>query len=364
MGTKPHVFIAPARYIQGADVIMEIGAHIAPLGKQVLAAGGIRGLQQTRKGREASFAAHGIAQVEHVFGGETCDAEIDRMAAFAAENECDVLLACGGGKVIDTVKAAGEKLCLPVVIVPTIASNDSPCSALAIVYNEDGTFNRRQVTRHSPDLVLVDSAIIAAAPVHFLVAGMGDALATWFEADACYKSGAINLPGGTVSLSAITLARLCYDTLMEHGISAKSACEQNVVTPALDKVIEANTLLSGLGFESCGVAVAHALSEGFSAVPEMHAFSHGEMVAFGLLAQLVMENHPDTDAVLDFCRAVGLPTTLADLNAGELDRAALLRAAEIAADPNAPAHNMPFPVTAEMLVDAMLAADALGRAAK
>ena len=364
MGKRPHIFIAPAKYIQGAGVISEAGAHIAPLGSRLLVAGGKTGLAQTRPGRDASFAEHGLSQVEHIFGGETSDAEIGRMAASAEQNECDALMASGGGKVIDTVKAAGEKLGLPVIIAPTIASNDSPCSALAIVYNEDGTFNRRQVLRRSPDLVLVDTAIIAAAPVHHLVAGMGDALATWFEADACYKSGAINLPGGTVSLSAITLARLCYDTLMEHGIDARQACEQNTVTPALDKVIEANTLLSGLGFESCGVAVAHALSEGFSAIPEMHAFAHGEMVAFGLLAQLVMENHPDTGAVLDFCRAVGLPTTLAALNAGGLDKSALLRAAEVAADPNAPSHNMPFPVAAEMLVDAVLAADALGRAAK
>jgi glycerol dehydrogenase len=357
------IFAAPGRYVQGAGAINEIGEHIAPLGGRVLAAGGSSGLAATREGRNKSFSEHGITQFEDVFHGETCDAEINRLTALAKANACDVLLASGGGKVIDTVKAAAENLGICCVIVPTIASNDSPCSALSVIYNEDGTFHRLLPLKKNPDLVLVDTSIIAKAPVRQLVAGMGDAVATWFEADACMKSDSLNNSGGHISITAITLAKLCLDILLEYGPAAKLACENQAVTPALEKVVEANTLLSGLGFESGGVAVAHALSEGFSVIPDAHHYAHGEKVAFGLLVHMIIENRPSEmiDKILRFCIEVGLPVTLADIGCGQVDRKILRLAAETAAEPGKPSHNMPFRVTGEMIYHAMIAADAMGR---
>jgi glycerol dehydrogenase len=335
MENKPRIFISPARYVQGAGAIFELGLHTAPLGKNALVVGGNTGLAATRAGREKSFAEHGIRQTEALFSGESSDRELDRLTRLAEESGCDVIAASGGGKAIDAVKAAASRLGLPAVIVPTVASNDAPCSSLSVVYNDDGTFNRLLPLARNPDRVLVDTAIIAAAPVRQLVSGMGDALATWFEADAGYRSGALNVPGGTITLTAVTLARLCYDTLREYGVAAKLACERHVVTPALEKVVEANTLLSGLGFESGAVALAHALSEGFSEIPSMHGYSHGEKVGFCLLVQLVLEGRP-TDETLDvfkFCKTVGLPVTLRDLGSEDADRALLRKAADLAAEP-------------------------------
>jgi len=212
----------------------------------------------------------------------------------------------------------------------------------------------------------VDTSIIVRAPVRFLVAGIGDALATWFEADACYKSGSINLPGGSITLTGIKLARLCYDTLIEFGLDAKTAGENKTVNTAFERVVEATTLLSGIGFESGGVAVAHALSQGFSLIPEIHELMHGEAVAFGLLAQLLLDKSAESDVemVFSFCHKIGLPVTLEDMNAGKTDRSTLLRAAEFAAAPGKPSGNMPFKITGEMLLEAIYAADAMGRALK
>jgi len=77
-----------------------------------------------------------------------------------------------------TGKIVADRLGIPVVVVPTIASTDAPCSACAVVYNEEGVVVRVEYQKRNPDLVLVDSEIIAQAPERFLVAGMGDALAT------------------------------------------------------------------------------------------------------------------------------------------------------------------------------------------
>jgi glycerol dehydrogenase len=366
MDITAHIFGAPGRYVQGAGVINELGKFLAPLGRHVLVVGGKAGLAATKAGRDSSLPAYGLTQTEALFGGEVSEGEIRRLAALGRAHGCDVLLASGGGKAIDAVKAAAEDLGVPAVIVPTIASNDAPASALSVLYHEDGTFHRLRPLKNSPALVLVDTRLIADAPVRQLVSGMGDALATWYEADACCKSGALNNFGGLMTSAALGLAKLCRDTLLEYGRDAVRSCENRAVTPALEYVVEANTLLSGLGFESGGVAAAHALSEGFTVLHEMHGYTHGEKVAFGLLAQLALEGRPASEIreICRFCIDVGMPVTLSDLGCADVDEARLRMAAEAAAEPGRPSHNMPFPITGGMLYEAVRAADALGRQMK
>jgi glycerol dehydrogenase len=355
------IFGGPDRYVQGAGAAASLGRHIAPVGDRVLVAGGRTGLRETREGREKSFGEYGIWQVEEVFRGETCDSEIERIALIARSNGCSVIMAAGGGKVIDTVKAAAESLNVPAVIVPTIASNDAPCSALSVVYNEDGTFDRIMPLKKSPALVLVDTAIIARSPARQLVAGMGDALATWYEADACSKNGSLNCFQGGVSAAALALARLCLDTLLEFGREAKQSCEEQRVTPALERVVEANILLSGLGFESGGVAVAHSMSESFSQIPVMHHYTHGENVAFGLLVQMALENRPEEEIqkIALFCAGVGLPVTLSGFGYYERGEE-LIKVAEDAVLPGKPAHNLRPGLTGAEIYEAILRADAIG----
>ncbi len=166
----------------------------------------------------------------------------------------------------------------------------------------------------NPAAVLVDTAIISAAPTRFLVAGMGDALSTWFEARSCERTQSVNECGGLSTAAGLAIARLCYDTLLSYGVAARLANERHIVTPALDRIIEANTLLSGIGFESAGLAAAHSIHNGFTALKETHSFYHGEKVAFGVLAGLQLANAPPDEvaAAYSLCEAVGLLTTLSD----------------------------------------------------
>lgn len=360
------IFIAPAKYVQGAGALRELGGHVASIGRHALVVGGKSGLAATWDILMQSFRsvrACSLTAVPEQFGGETTDAEIARIANLARTQACDMLIAAGGGKAIDAVKAAAEQCGIPAVIVPTIASNDSPCSALSIIYNTDGSFNRLQPLKRNPALVLVDTEIIASAPVRQLIAGMGDAIATWYEADACFQSGARNLSGGTVTQTALALARLSRDILLEHGAAAVRECRAHTPGTALERVVEANTLLSGLGFESAGVALAHALSEGFSAVPALHHATHGEAVAFCLLVQLMLERRDEAElrTIYAFHRSVGLPVTLAELGGAQATEAELRRAADIAAEPGRPSHNMPFEVTGPDIYNALLRADAYGQ---
>ena len=178
----------------------------------------------------------------------------------------------------------GYEMKIPVIIVPTIAATDAPCSALSVIYSEHGVFERYLVLPKNPDCVLVDTTLVANAPVELLVSGMGDALATYWEADTCAKSCKPNALTGACppTLSSLALARLCYDTLLEYGLQAKLAVEKKSVTPAVEAIVEANTLLSGLGFESGGLAGAHAVHNGLTVLEASHDKFHGQKVAFGV----------------------------------------------------------------------------------
>ena len=208
---------------------------------------------------------------------------------------CDVVVGMGGGKALDTAKAVAENLGLPCVIIPTVASNDAPCSGVAVLYNDAGVVIKAVLMRRNPDLVLVDTGIIANAPRRLFAAGLGDALSTWFEARACKNSGARTMARGNVSNTGLMMARLCYDLLMEKGRDALAAVERHEVTPALEDVVEATIYLSGLGFENGGLAAAHAVNDGFAQEPQAHGMYHGEKVAFGTLVQLVLEKAPQEE---------------------------------------------------------------------
>jgi glycerol dehydrogenase len=195
---------------------------------------------------------------------------------------------------------------------------------------------------------------------------MGDALATWFEAKTCVAGCVKNMRGGASTQSALALATLCYDTLLQDGAEALRAVQTRVVTVALERLVEANTLLSGLGFESSGLAAAHAVHNGLTAAAGTHAFFHGEKVAYGLLVQLVLEGQPRTvvEPVLRFSTEVGLPITLAEIGLAELPKEGLHQIAGRATAKGETIHNEPFEVRPDMVADAILAADALGRAWK
>lgn len=358
------VFIAPGKYVQGSGVIHEIGGHVAALGSKALVIGGKRALAATQEAIKDSLSRIGMSAVVEGFGGECSKTEIKRVTGIARKNSVDLIIAVGGGKVIDTGKAVACGLKLPVVVVPTIASTDAPCSAVAAIYTDDGVFEGVEVAPHNPNCVLVDTDIITNAPVDTLVAGMGDALATFWEADSCYKSRKPNpRTGGTPpSEAAYMLSRLCYDTLLRWGVEAKLSAERKVVTPALEKIVEANILLSGLGFESGGLAGAHSVCMALDVLPSPRKKYHGEKVAFGTLVQLVMEGRSrgDINEVMGFCRSVGLPTNLAALGVIAPSEADIMKVAEGAIKEGRPIHSTWFPVTAKMVYSAIWAADAIG----
>ncbi len=353
---------SPGKYIQGKDVLSQIGRFASQYADKYLVISDQFVMELANKKITGSFAASKTSMIIEAFKGECSQNEINRLLAILKKNACNGVIGVGGGKTLDTAKAVAYHAKTPVVVVPTIASTDAPCSALSVIYTDAGAFESYLLLPSNPNVVLVDTAVVAAAPARLLAAGMGDALATYFEARASYQHHATTMAGGEATETAMRLARLCYDTLLAEGYKAMLAVEKKVVTEAVERIVEANTYLSGVGFESGGLAAAHAIHNGLTVLPETHPFYHGEKVAFGTLTQLILENAAveELDTVCAFCTQIGLPITLAQLDVRENIEEKMRKTAEAACAEGETIHNMPFPVTPDKVYAALITADQYG----
>ncbi|MEI6173747.1 MAG: glycerol dehydrogenase [Bacteroidota bacterium] len=352
--------VFPGKYIQAENAINQLPDMVRLLGKRGLLLAAPSAKNRILPGYFRNEPADWI-QVEE-FGGECSEKEIKRIEKIIHSKKIDVLVGMGGGKTIDTAKIAADRAGIPVIVVPTIASTDAPCSGCAVIYTDKGVFDSVFYQKMNPQVVLVDTTVIAHAPVRFLVSGMGDALSTWFEARSCERTQSENACGGYSTMAGLNLARLCYETLLQYGTAARMAVEKKIVTPALNHIVEANTLLSGIGFESSGLATAHSVHNGLTALSETHAFFHGEKVAFGVVTGLhLTDAEPEEmETVYAFCAEVGLPTTFSEIGLMKVTREKLMEVAVRACAPVECIHHEAGLVTPERVLNAMIAADAMG----
>lgn len=366
-------FICPTKYVQGEDEILNLGYFVKTFGDSALLIAHPDDVKRVQEKLKRTAEKFNIRFVESGFCGECSRREVARLQELAKESKCTCTIGLGGGKAIDTAKcvAEGENL----IVVPTIAATDAPTSHSAVLYTPEGAFDDYAYFKQSPSVILIDTTVIAHAPVRFLVSGMGDALSTFFEARAnvqSYSKVNAGLPCGfregvcgeaRGTKAAFALASLCYESLLEDGWKAKIACENHVVTESLEKIIESNILLSGLGFESGGLAAAHAIHDGLTILEGTHKYFHGEKVAFGTIAQLTLENAPmeEIEEVLDFCLSIGLPVCLEDIGVDHITEEELYQVAEKACIPEESIYAMPFPITVEKVAAAITLADSIGK---
>lgn len=360
------IFATPSKYVQGLGASNEIGKHVKDLGKKALVMGGPTSISLVENAVKKSFEENKVAIVGIDRTVKECTHEaINRLSQEGKSKGAEVIVGVGGGKAVDTAKGVAFKLGLPIALVPTQCATNADASALSVVYTEKHQFVEYLVYPKHPELVLVDTDIVGRCPPQHVVRGMGDAIACKFEAEACKASSSPSFLGGLATDAGLALTRICFENLMNYGLMAKMSMEIGAVTPAVERIIESIKLLSGVGWEANGLAAAHAVHNGLTVVPGLHA-EHGEIVAFGTLTQFVLEcRSPDEMyPIVDWCTQLGLPTTLSQLGIGNVDKDALMKAGEKACDPKDTMGNMPFQVTPEMVRDAILVADSIGKARK
>ncbi|MGJ0914339.1 glycerol dehydrogenase [Enterococcus avium] len=275
------VFVSPMTYRQGENVLWNHLEDILAFGQ--------KGLIVT-DGFVYQMLGEQLCQKLMKLGG--------KISVWLVEEErpsetFDYIIALGGGRAIDLGKALAFESNYPCIVIPTSASTDAPTSRISVNYR-NGYFEKYSYYTKGPDLVLVDTAILINSPVHFLTAGIADGLSTSVEARAVRENSGVNTLGAVPTLAAEAIAEKCREVLLEFAEDAVEANEKHTITPAFEAVVEANTLLSGIGFESGGLSIAHALHNAMVSLwgREIKG-SHGQIIALTTLQQLRIEGREE-----------------------------------------------------------------------
>lgn len=349
--------VAPAQVLRGSQALALSGEAIARLGQRPLVVGGDRTLATLTPQLQPVLEQQQLRYSLASYSPDCSEASLSSLREAVTSHQADLVIGIGGGKALDTAKLLAYQCKLPVVTIPTSAATCAAWTGLSNIYSDQGAFLYDVSLARCPDLLILDYSLIQTAPQRTLVAGIGDALAKWYEASVSSGSSPV-----TLIIAAVQQARVLRDILFQKSTDAL----QEPGTEAWREVVDATVLLAGviggLGGAQCRTVAAHAVHNGLTHLPAAHDALHGEKVAYGILVQLRLEemlqgNQLAASArqqLLKFYAQIGLPQTLDDLNLGNITLAELRKAAEIACNPNSDIHRLPFKVVPEQLMAAMV----------
>ena len=345
---------SPQNYLQEPGLLVRAGELIRPLASHLRILTSPRAWQAVNPQLIHSLEQSGIRWETEYLQGECTAQAVAGFRDNVQQQGAEGILAVGGGRVLDTAKAANEALGdRQLITVPTLAATCAAWSPLAIIYNSQGGHLSSNELSQMPALILVDSAIIAASDSRYLRSGIVDALAKWYEFEPFQRKNSHLL---ALDLK-VAAARQATDIFLRQGAAAVVANQSQQVTADLEKVIEANIALAGLANSVRGSlatpGVAHVIHDTLTHQPELHDWLHGEKVGFSLLLQSLLDNglqQPDPQ-LLSLLRQFGTPLRLPELQG---DRAARLY--QIAHQIRFPAdslNDLPFAVTSATLLQAL-----------
>jgi glycerol dehydrogenase-like iron-containing ADH family enzyme len=355
---------SPEVYVNEPGVLEAGGELIAGIGRRAFIIAGKTALFTISGRFLAGLEQAGVRYETVLFEGYCTRGDIEEFSRQASEYGADVLVGIGGGRILDLVKAVGDRLEVPVAAVPTVAATCAAWSALSVLYDKTGVYEEAVKLNHAPRLVLADTEVLASAPARYLAAGIGDTLVKWYES----VPHAGPKPQSVAALAGVQAGRLALDLLNRYARDAYRAAAGKKITDGLIYAIDAIILLAGqAGSISDGdskAAVAHSIHNSLTRYVGTHHTLHGEKVAFGLLAQLHLEGKPQGEIVTltELLIDLGLPVTLAQLGilpGGPVSAADIAQGVAVGEAAQA---TLPFQVTPGLLEQAILWADALGEA--
>ncbi|CAB11766.1 Glycerol dehydrogenase Gld1 [Schizosaccharomyces pombe] len=358
--SKDRIFTSPQKYVQGRHAFTRSYMYVkkwATKSAVVLADQNVWNICANKI--VDSLSQNGMTVTKLVFGGEASLVELDKLRK-QCPDDTQVIIGVGGGKTMDSAKYIAHSMNLPSIICPTTASSDAATSSLSVIYTPDGQFQKYSFYPLNPNLIFIDTDVIVRAPVRFLISGIGDALSTWVETESVIRSNSTSFAGGVASIAGRYIARACKDTLEKYALSAILSNTRGVCTEAFENVVEANTLMSGLGFENGGLAAAHAIHNGMTAIHgPVHRLMHGEKVAYGTLVQVVLEDWPleDFNNLASFMAKCHLPITLEELGIPNVTDEELLMVGRATLRPDESIHNMSKKFNPSQIADAIKAVD-------
>ena len=351
------LLLAPACVLRGEGSLLQAGEAIARLGNRPLIVGGDRTLSVVQPPVQSLSDRYQLKAAQATYSPDCSEASLASLKTAVQGHQADLIVGVGGGKALDTAKLLAHQCQLPVVTVPTSAATCAAWTALSNIYSDEGAFQYDVPLNRCPDLLVLDYDLIKTAPVRALVAGIGDAIAKWYEASVSSGSSP-----ATLTIAAVQQARVLRDILLQKSAAALQTPGGEDWREVVDATVLLAGVIGGLGGANCRTVAAHAVHNGLTHIPAAHEAFHGEKVAYGILVQLRLEEMVQGNQLaasarqqlLKFYSEIGLPQTLEDLGLKGATLAELRHAAEIACHPRSDIHRLPFPVMPEQLIAAMV----------
>lgn len=343
-----------ASYSIGINIYEEVEKVCSAYGQKAFLLGGQTALQKGETVLKAALQGSSLEIIETAVYGKDCTTtNINYWAEHIKALKVDMIFGMGGGKALDTAKSVAKQLNLPIFTFPTIASTCAATTALSVVYKDNGDFDRFEFFDRPAQHCFIDLQMIADAPAKYLRAGMGDTIAKYFECHLASRNDHLEHS----SLLGRTISNNCYFPVIEHGVKAYEDCLNHEISYALEQVVLANIVTTGmvsvLVIDDYNCAIAHSvyyglvLLEGFE-----ERYLHGDVVAYGVLVQLAVDDQiAMLEEVRDFMKKLNMPTTLKEMEVA-LDRKALEEVLEEIVNGPDMIH-LPYKVNKEMIYEAM-----------
>lgn len=349
--------IAPARVLRGEHCLTNSVPEIAALGVRPLVVGGNQTLKVIADLLLPALEAAKLKSETASYAPDCAESSLARLKATVQEHEADVIIGVGGGKALDMAKLLADQCGLPIATIPTSGATCAAWTALSNVYSEVGAFQYDVTLSRCPDLLILDYGLVRTAPQRTLVAGIGDAIAKWYEASV--SSGDAT---STLLISAVQQARVLRDILFQKSAIALQDPDSDAWREVVDATVLLAGVIGGIGGADCRTVAAHAVHNGLTHLLEAHDVLHGEKVAYGILVQLRLEEMVQGNQLaasarqqlLKFYSEIGLPMSLEDLGLKDITLTSLRQVTAIATQPQSDIHRLPFTVSAEQLAAAMV----------
>ena len=349
--------IAPARILRGEHCLANSGPEIAKLGTRPLVVGGECTLKVVKPFLEPVLKAQELVSLSSSYSPDCAESSLLRLKKTVQQHQADLIIGVGGGKALDLAKLLAYQCDLPIVTIPTSGATCAAWTALSNVYSEAGAFQYDVTLHRCPDLLILDYGLVRTAPRRTLVAGIGDAIAKWYEASV--SSGDST---ATLLISAVQQARILRDILFQKSAIALENPNSNEWREVVDATVLLAGVIGGIGGAECRTVAAHAVHNALTHLLEAHDLLHGEKVAYGILVQLRLEEMVQGNQLaasarkqlLKFYTEIGLPKTLEDLGLANISLVQLRQVTAIATQPQSDIHRLPFAVSPEQLAAAMV----------
>ena len=348
--------ISPEKIFRGNGAWFKALPHIKEVSKRPLLLGRSISTNNLRQQVYKDLQEENISIYSSNLQFDCCYEDLERIRTIILKNNCDSIIAIGGGKVLDAGKFLGDSLSIPVITIPLSASTCAGWTALSNIYSINGQFIKDVELNSCPKILVLDHGFIKTAPKRTLASGIADALAKWYE--SCLTSSKVK--DGFVQQS-IQISRVLRDQLLIDGENAYN--NQSIHNMAWCNVIEGCSLTAGLiggiGGQKCRTAAAHALHNAITQIVAANKSLHGEIVGVGILLQLRLEETKNNNKLanqsikqlMELMRKLDLPTTIADLGINVFENNNLQKIAEFTCRDKSEIHFLPFEINQQDIIE-------------